>query len=130
MVDKAKNSSKRRKSTSVETVRDRINSFENKRSLSNEKETSSKNKASIKETKNNTNKSRKKNIRLVRIIGLILLPKYFRNSWKELKQVSWPNFKLSRQLTFAVIIFAVFFGISIAGLDYGLTKIFKIILLK
>ena len=65
-----------------------------------------------------------------RILSLILLPPYIRNSWKELKLVNWPNFKLSRQLTLAVVIFALFFGISIALIDSGLSKIFKVILLK
>lgn len=68
--------------------------------------------------------------RPVRLIGLILLPRYFRNSWKELKLVTWPNWKLSRQLTFAVLVFAVVFGASIAAVDYGLDRLFKNILLK
>jgi preprotein translocase SecE subunit len=64
-----------------------------------------------------------------RIIGKILVPPYFRNSWKELKQVTWPSWKQSRQLTFAVIIFAVIFGAIIAVVDYGLDKLFRQILL-
>jgi preprotein translocase SecE subunit len=65
-----------------------------------------------------------------KFIGRILLPKYFRNSWKELKLVTWPNWKQSRQLTFAVLAFAIVFGAAVAGLDYGLDKVFKSILLK
>lgn len=53
---------------------------------------------------------------------------YFTSSFKELKQVTWPNRKQTRQLTTAVIIFAVIFGLLIAGVDYGLDKLFKIIL--
>jgi preprotein translocase SecE subunit len=64
------------------------------------------------------------------IIGLILLPKYIRSSFAELKQVNWPNFKLSLRLTWAVLAFAIIFGVSIAILDYGLDKLFKQILLK
>ncbi|HEX8762654.1 MAG TPA: preprotein translocase subunit SecE, partial [Candidatus Saccharimonadales bacterium] len=65
-----------------------------------------------------------------RIIGLILVPPYFRNSWKELRQVTWPTFPVSLRLTFAVIIFAVVFGLFVALLDFGLGKLFKQVLLK
>ncbi len=80
----------------------------------------------------NKTKAKKPNLlkKILRIIGLILVPKYLRNSWQELKLVAWPNLKLSRQLTTAVIIFAIFFGVSIYYLDNGLGDIFKIILLK
>lgn len=67
---------------------------------------------------------------LFRIIGLVVFPKYVRGSFRELKQVTWPNWKLSRQLTYAVLIFAVIFGVSIAIVDWGLGKVFKQILLK
>jgi len=69
-------------------------------------------------------------IKVFRILGFILWSPYFRNSWKELRQVTWPNGKQSRQLTTAVILFAVTFGIIIALLDFGLDKIFKQVLLK
>ena len=65
-----------------------------------------------------------------RILGYILLPKYFRNSWKELRQVTWPTRRESRQLTTAVIVFAAVFGVMIALVDYGLDKLFKQVLLK
>ena len=65
-----------------------------------------------------------------RIIGYILVPPYFRNSWRELRKVTWPTLKQSRQLTMAVTLFAVIFGVLIAGVDYGLDKLFKQVLLK
>ena len=65
-----------------------------------------------------------------RFIGKIIFPAYFRNSWQELRLVTWPSWKQSRQLTFAVIIFAVVFGGMVAALDYGLDKAFRHILLK
>lgn len=64
------------------------------------------------------------------IISLIIYPRYIRNSFKELKGVTWPNFKLSIKLTYAVFIFAIIFGACVALLDYGFGKLFKIILLK
>jgi preprotein translocase SecE subunit len=65
-----------------------------------------------------------------RIFGKIIVPPYFRSSFAELKLVTWPNWTQSRQLTTAVLIFAVIFGAAIAGVDWGLDKIFKHILLK
>jgi preprotein translocase subunit SecE len=66
----------------------------------------------------------------VKLILKLIFPKYFRNSYQELKLVTWPSFKQSRQLTFAVLVFAVIFGASIAVLDYGLEHLFRNILLK
>jgi preprotein translocase SecE subunit len=68
--------------------------------------------------------------RVLRVIGHILVPRYFRNSWKELRGVTWPTLKQSRQLTLAVIIFAIIFGVVVALLDYGLDKVFKQVLIK
>ena len=68
--------------------------------------------------------------KVVRIIGYIFWPKYFRNSWKELKQVTWTTRRETWQLTLAVIIFSVIFGVIIAIVDFGLDKAFKEVLLK
>ena len=68
--------------------------------------------------------------KIFRFIGRILVPRYFRNSWRELRLVAWPSKKQSRDLTFAVLLFAVVFGGLIAIVDYGLDKLFKDILLK
>jgi preprotein translocase SecE subunit len=67
---------------------------------------------------------------VVKIIGRILIPRYIRNSFKELKLVTWPGWRQSRQLTFAVLAFAIVFGTAVALVDYGLDKVFKQILLK
>jgi len=58
------------------------------------------------------------------------IPSYFRNSFKELKDVKWPNRKETTQLTIAVFAFATAFGIIITITDYGLDKLFKKVLLK
>ena len=68
--------------------------------------------------------------KVLNIIGKVVFPKYFRNSYQELKQVTWPTLKNGLKLTWAVIVFAVVFGLSIAALDWGLSKVFKHILLK
>lgn len=63
-------------------------------------------------------------------IGKVIVPVYLRNSWRELKLVTWPSWKQSRQLTFAVLVFAIVFGALVAVVDYGLDKVFRNILLK
>ncbi|MEO6761284.1 MAG: preprotein translocase subunit SecE [Candidatus Saccharimonadales bacterium] len=70
------------------------------------------------------------NLRAIKFVGTILLIKYTRDSWRELKQVTWPKWEESRQLTWAVIMFAVVFGALIAVVDYGLDKLFREVLLK
>ncbi|HEX5744029.1 MAG TPA: preprotein translocase subunit SecE [Candidatus Saccharimonadales bacterium] len=65
-----------------------------------------------------------------RSIGKVVFPAYFRNSLRELKMVTWPNWKKSRQLTFAVLVFAIIFAALISVVDYGLNKVFKSILLN
>ncbi len=67
---------------------------------------------------------------VLRMVGKILLPVYIRNSWRELRQVTWPNWRESRRLTYAVLVFSVAFGLAIAIVDYGLDKLFRNILLK
>lgn len=59
-----------------------------------------------------------------------LTPSYFKNAWKELRQVTWPNRKETTQLTIAVFIFAIIFGALVTATDYGLDKIFKRVLLR
>lgn len=66
----------------------------------------------------------------LRWLGRFIIPPYLRNSWRELRLVTWPNRRQSRQLTFAVMVFAIIFGILVAGVDYGLDKLFKQVLLK
>jgi len=62
-------------------------------------------------------------------LGKIIFPTYFRNAWKELKLVTWPNWKQSRRLTYAVLIFSIVFGTLIALVDYGLGKLFRHLLI-
>lgn len=69
-------------------------------------------------------------LRFMRFLGKILGIKYLHDSFSELKLVTWPSRKQSRQLTTAVIIFSVIFGGIIAMVDLGLNKLFKEVLLK
>lgn len=65
-----------------------------------------------------------------RWLGRILLPRYFRNAFKELRQVTWTSRKQTWKLTFAVLIFAVVFGFLVTITDYGLDKVIKRIVLR
>ncbi len=58
------------------------------------------------------------------------VPAYFRNSWAELRQVTWPNRRETWRLTLAVFIFAIVFGLAILGVDRLLDLIFKNTVLK
>lgn len=68
--------------------------------------------------------------RVLGLVGKVIFPVYFRNSWRELHMVTWPNWRESRRLTVAVLIFAIVFGAAVAGVDWGLDRAFKQLLLK
>jgi len=65
-----------------------------------------------------------------RWIGRILLLGYFRNSYRELRQVTWPGRRETWKLTFAVLIFAIVFGAMVTITDYGLDKVIRRIVLR
>lgn len=65
-----------------------------------------------------------------RILGRIFWPKYFRNSWQELRLVTWPSRSETWKLTFAVIIFAVLFGLAAAGMDWVFDKVIQRIVFR
>jgi preprotein translocase SecE subunit len=66
---------------------------------------------------------------LARILGF-LVPRYFINSWREVRQVTWPGRRETWRLTSAVFIFAIIFGALVAGVDKVLDIIFKHLVLK
>lgn len=63
-------------------------------------------------------------------LGKHIVPRYLKNSFNELREVTWPNRQETRKLTTAVIIFAVIFGFVISMVDYGLDKVFKKVFLN
>lgn len=65
-----------------------------------------------------------------RFLASVLLLRYFRNAWKELRLVQWPNARETAKLTFAVFMFAIFFSLIISVVDYGLDKLFKQLIIK
>lgn len=60
-----------------------------------------------------------------RILAAILLFRFFRNSWAEVRQVQWPTAYETYRMTVAVFIFSLLFGVLVAVTDYGLDKVFK-----
>ncbi len=50
---------------------------------------------------------------------------YFKNSWKELRLVRWPNRRATWSFTFAVLLFSAFFMLVILGLDAVFEFLFK-----
>jgi len=71
--------------------------------------------------------------RILRPIGWLLkhlIPRYFVNSFREVRQVQWPARRETWRLTLAVFIFAVVFGGMVAGVDKVLDEIFKKVVLK
>jgi preprotein translocase SecE subunit len=57
-------------------------------------------------------------------------PKFFRDAWAEVRQVTWPNRKETIKLTLAVFIFAITFSLLIGVVDYGLDRLFRELLLN
>lgn len=55
---------------------------------------------------------------------------YFVNSWRELKQVTWPNRKTTWKFTFTVIVFSAFFAALVSVLDYGFDNLAQRIFLQ
>ena len=66
---------------------------------------------------------------VIRFLGW-LVPKYFVNSWREVRLATWPSRQETWRLTTAVFIFAIVFGSLVAGVDKVLDIIFKKVVLK
>lgn len=59
-----------------------------------------------------------------------ITPNYFINSWREVRQVTWPSRRETWRLTGAVFVFAIVFGALVAIVDKGLDEVFKKVVLK
>ena len=60
----------------------------------------------------------------------VYLGRYIRDSWKELRQVRWPNRKATWKMVLAVLIYTAIFVIFISLLDLFFTWLFNLILTK
>lgn len=70
--------------------------------------------------------------RLGRILSkrVRLIPGFVRNSWAEIRQVTWPNRSETARLTIAVFIFSIVFATIIGLLDFVLDKVFREVIIK
>ena len=50
-----------------------------------------------------------------------------KESFAELKRVTWPTFGQATKKTFAVIAVVLFFGVIVVAFDYGLSWLYKLI---
>lgn len=60
----------------------------------------------------------------------VALARYLRDSWRELRQVRWPNRKATWKMVLAVFIYTALFVILISLLDLFFTWLFNLILSK
>lgn len=60
----------------------------------------------------------------------VYLGRYIRDSWRELRQVRWPNRKATWKMVLAVLVYTAIFVIFISLLDLFFTWLFNIILSK
>ena len=60
----------------------------------------------------------------------VYLWRYLRDSWRELRQVRWPNAKATWKMVLAVIIYTLLFVVIIFLLDLFFTWLFNLILGK
>lgn len=58
----------------------------------------------------------------------VALFNYLRDSWKELRQVRWPNRKATWKMVIAVLLYTALFVILISLLDIFFTWLFNLIL--
>ena len=96
--------------------------------VADKKSVKNKSKALKKAEKSLDKKSEKKPFILVRPV--VYLWRYLRDSWKELRQVRWPNRKATWKMVLAVLIYTAIFVIFISLLDLFFTWLFNLILAK
>ena len=54
--------------------------------------------------------------------------RYLRDSWREIRQVRWPNRKATWKMVFAVLIYTALFVVFISLLDMFFTWLFSLII--
>jgi len=78
--------------------------------------------------KNIDKKTEKKPFILIR--PFVYFWRYLRDSWRELRQVRWPNRKATWKMVLAVIVYTVLFVVLISLLDTFFSFLFNLILGK
>ncbi len=83
-------------------------------------------KATTKEKVVKPKKSEKKTFILLRPFVAFL--RYLRDSWKEIRQVRWPNRKATWKMVLAVFVYTAMFVILISLIDLFFTWLFSLII--
>ena len=60
----------------------------------------------------------------------VYLGRYLRDSWRELRQVRWPNRKTTWKMVLAVLVYTLIFVVFISVLDLFFSWLFNLILSK
>jgi len=60
---------------------------------------------------------------------IFAIGRYFRDSWRELRQVQWTNRRATWALTLAVILFSIFFAIFVLVFDWLFQWLIKEVIL-
>jgi len=86
--------------------------------------------SAVKVTKKSKSKDSEKPLREVFILfrPFVALGRYLRDSWREIRQVRWPNRKATWKMTLAVLIYCAIFFAFILLLDTFFTFIFNLLL--
>lgn len=103
-----------------ESVRERA-----ERAINEAQKPSKKNDSSTPSKKISRLKLRRKNKENKKPRRFHIIPRYFRELYAELRQVTWPNRRDTAKLTTAVIVFAVVFAAFVGVVDYVFGIIFK-----
>ena len=56
--------------------------------------------------------------------------RYLKASWREIRKVKWPTKKQAAKLTFAVIMFSLFFAAFTGIVDAGIDQFIEKVILK
>ena len=91
-----------------------------------DKKTKQAKKAAEKSTRKSAQTSDKKVFILFR--PFVALGRYLRDSWREIRQVRWPNRKATWKMVLAVLVYTALFVLFISLLDLFFTWLFSLII--
>lgn len=73
-------------------------------------------------------KSEKKKKTFILFRPFVALGRYLRDSWREIRQVRWPNRKATWKMVLAVLVYTALFVLIITLLDMFFTWLFSLII--
>ncbi|MBR5939510.1 preprotein translocase subunit SecE [Candidatus Saccharibacteria bacterium] len=120
---KASDSSMKEEKKSEPTITRKKVVVEDKKSEKNKKKL-------LKKAEKNIDKKKSDKKPFILICPFVYLGRYLKDSWKELRQVRWPNRKATWKMVLAVIIYTALFVLIISLLDIFFTWLFNLILRK